>query len=288
MRCTLLACLLLLGCSDDGAGSRPRDAAVAGACVDAACADAPAAARSPGCGAPAGIASGAWQSRAITVGGAARSLQVWLPADYDPARAYPVIYELHGCSGSPQRETNNVPVEREVGSDAIAVRGRAASGCWDTALGGPDVPYFDAMLADVEAAFCVDTTRRFVTGYSSGAFMAHRVGCIRGAQLRGVATIAGGQGGSNCTGDVAALMIHDANDPIVPVSDSEDARASHLARNACTTPPTSAPTAPAPCATYAGCAADRPVVWCETTGKAHDRQDALAAPAFWGFISAQF
>jgi hypothetical protein len=42
---------------------------------------------------------------------------------------------------------------------------------------------------------------------------------------------------------------------------------------------------PSPREAYAGCDAKLPVMWCQTSGKNHDRQDALAAPAFWSFFS---
>ena len=241
---------------------------------------------SSGCGKAASIALNSWVKRAITVKGASRDVFVRLPTGYDPTRKYQVVYQLHGCSSSAERETNVVPIEKSSGTDAILVRGRAAANCWDTAETGPDVPYFDAMLEDVEGAFCVNTERRFLTGYSSGSFLTHRLACIRGDKLRGVATIAGGQGGNDCKGSVAALLIHDANDKTVNISQSEAARDNHLKRNGCASPPSSAATASPPCVEYAGCGEGTPVVWCPTAGKDHDRQDALAAPIFWSFLSS--
>lgn len=210
-----------------------------------------------------------------------RDLWVRVPTGYDPQRAYPVIYEMHGCSGAPTREDNNVPVEKHVGDAAIVVRARAAAMCWDTSTMGLDLPYVDAMMDDVEGAFCVDTARRFVTGYSSGSFMTHVLGCIRGDKLRGIASIAGGQPGNNCTGDPAALLIHDANDNTVNISASIGARDDHLARNGC-----GATTTPGqdPCVSYDGCAPGKPVVWCQTEMQDHSRQDQLAGPIFWSFI----
>lgn len=240
---------------------------------------------SSGCGKALTGAEATWVKRDITVGGAARQVYVRAPAGYDPDKKYPVVYQLHGCSSSEQRETNVVPIEKSSGNDAILVRGRAAANCWDTKDDGPDVAYFDAMLDDVEKAFCVDEGRRFVTGYSSGSFLTHKLACIRGDKLRGVATIAGGQGGTNCKGSVAALLIHDANDKTVNISQSEAARDAHLSRNGCDSPPKSSPGKTAPCVEYAGCDAGKSVVWCPTTGKDHDRQDNLAHPIFWSFLS---
>jgi polyhydroxybutyrate depolymerase len=220
------------------------------------------------------------------VDGASRTYFVWLPAGYDPLRPYPVVYQLHGCSGSATREDNNVPVQRESGTEAIHVRGRAAADCWDSAAAGPDVAFFDAMVAAVEAELCADPGRRFVTGYSSGSFMAHQLACIRGAELRAVATIAGGQAGRSCTGNVAALLIHDDTDGTVGVDASIRARDDHRTRNGCD--PDAEPTAfdPAPCVAYVGCEPRLPVVWCQTTGLGHSRQDDLAATAFWRFLSS--
>lgn len=239
----------------------------------------------PGCGEPSAIATRTWVSMPIDLAGVPREYFVRLPDGYDPTRRYPIVYQLHGCSSSPNREANNVPVENASGDDAIHVRGRAAASCWDTAASGVDVAYFDAMRTEVEARWCVDPARRFATGYSSGAFMAHRLACLRGDLLRGVATIAGGQGGSSCAGPVAALLIHDENDSTVAIRASVQARDNHLARNGCATATAPTPTAHPPCVAYSGCATGLPVVWCQTSGQDHARQDGLATPIFWDFLS---
>lgn len=290
LRLSALASLLLLAGCDTGstpttdAGPRPDAPIAPGTDAPAIPTDAPAVVgRSSGCGVASTIETGEWVEASVESGGA-RAYFVYLPDGYDPSRAYPIVYQLHGCSSS--RESNNVPVERESGTDAIHVRGRAAADCWDTAEGGPDVPYFDAMLADAEASFCVDTERRFLAGYSSGSFMTHRLGCIRGSLLRGIASIAGGQGGGGCTGNVAALLIHDLNDGTVNISASEGARDSLAMRNGCDTTMARTPVEPSPCEALASCDEGLPVVWCQTAGMDHSRQDGLAAPAFWGFFES--
>lgn len=270
--------LALAGCSNSDGDAPPGDGG-----VDAG-PDAPPSG-SLGCGKASSIAGESWVMRGVAVGGANRDYFIRLPAGYDPERRYQVVYQQHGCSSSPNRETNNVPLEGQAGPDAILVRGKAAADCWDTSPNGPDVAYWDAMVADVEASWCIDPSRRFATGYSSGAFMTHRLACIRGDRLRGVATIAGGQGESSCAGDVGALLIHDANDTTVDISASEQARASHLTRNGCDPNAAPTPTDHPPCVQYAGCAAGNPVVWCQTSGQNHSRQDGLAAPIFWDFLS---
>ena len=243
--------------------------------------DGPPADPTSGCGQDPGLPTGQWVERSVTAGGTSRVYFVWLPEGYDPDRAYPVVYQFHGCSDD--RETNNVPVQSESGDDAIHVRGRAIERCWEYDTG---TALFDAMVPQIEADFCVDASRRFATGYSSGSFLAHHLACVRGDLLRGVATIAGGQAGSSCVGQVAALLIHDEDDTTVDIAQSEAARDRYLAANGCDLTAAPIPTEPPPCVRYVGCATGFPVVWCQTSGQSHARQDSLAAPAFWNFLSA--
>jgi polyhydroxybutyrate depolymerase len=238
-----------------------------------------------GCGMPAVDASSEWIGHSIDVDGVPREYWLWLPPDYDPERAYPVVYQFHGCSDGEDRWTNNPPVEQSSGADAIHIRGKAIASCWDTNPQGPDVLFFDALVPYVEATWCADPTRRFVTGYSGGAFMTHVLGCVRADLLRGVASIAGGQPGTDCPGRVAALLIHDANDNTVNISASIAARDDHLTRNNCDAS-MSAPVDPDPCVAYAGCDPGLPVVWCQTAMQDHSRQDGLSGPAFWNFLAA--
>lgn len=236
-----------------------------------------------GCGEAASIALGSWVEQSVAVAGEGdRAYFVRLPTGYDPDREYPVVYQLHGCSSNPDRESNNVPVENQTGTDAIHVRGRAADNCWDNTT---DLPYFDAMVDDVEASFCTDTDRRMLTGYSSGAFFAHRIACVRGDQFLGVATIAGGSPGSNCVGEVAVLQIHDTNDNTVLIGNSGyPTRDFWVSANGCDD--TTTDTDPEPCVAYDGCNVGTPVVWCETSQQDHSRQDSFAAPIFWDFLSS--
>lgn len=234
-----------------------------------------------GCGEAASIALGSWVEQTVSVPGeGSRAYFVRLPADYDPNEPYPVVYQLHGCSES--REANNVPVENHSGNEAIHVRGRAADDCWDSTT---DLPYFDAMVEDVEATFCADPERRLLAGYSSGAFFAHRIACVRGDTIRGIATIAGGSPGGGCTGGVAVLQIHDANDQTVMISPVGYPTRDHwIAANGCDSSSTA--TDSPPCVAYDGCDASTPLVWCETSGQDHSRQDSLAGPVFWEFLSS--
>ena len=240
---------------------------------------------SSGCGMMAQQATGEWVEQArLSVRGADRVWSIYLPDNYDPMRAYPLVIQLHGCTGG----TNNVPVERVSGDNAIHVRGTgsAANTCWETSANGPDVEFFDAMLAEVTTRTCVDETRVFASGYSSGSWLISVLACIRGDRLRAVGTVAGGNalfGNQECPGTVAQIFIHDQNDTENQWSNHESAMERLIDVNGCS-PDGPIAEEPEPCVRYQGCT-ENPVKFCPTTGRGHDRQDNYAPQAFWDFFS---
>jgi polyhydroxybutyrate depolymerase len=241
---------------------------------------------SPGCGTAAGQALGSWvEQPKLNVAGTDRQWWVWLPTGYDPMKAYPLIFNFHGCSSS----DNIVPMQKVAGDKAVLVRGTGISDgvCWDANAGGNDVKFFDQMLADVIAKRCVDTARVFTTGYSSGSWLANTLDCERGDKIRATGTVSGGTYGdkSKCKGKYARIFIHDQDDTTNKISDGDDEELPRLttANHCMMSTPVMEP--PAPCARYQGCDAGFPVIWCQTQGKMHDRQDALAPGAFWGLFS---
>jgi poly(3-hydroxybutyrate) depolymerase len=215
------------------------------------------------------------------VGGSQRPYSTWLPKDYDPTRGYPVILLLHGCGSG----TNNLPMEHQTGADAVLIRGTGsgADTCWND---NADLPFIDAMVEDVQARFCTDTSRFFAVGYSSGSWVASLLSCIRADVFRGIATVAGGENSrpGECRGPVARMFFNDVGDPYNLIEWARPGRDRMLDTNECDDPPASDPVDPAPCVSYRGCSSGYPVVWCETTGHGHGRRDDVAAPAFWNFF----
>ncbi|MDF3065978.1 MAG: hypothetical protein K0R38_1579 [Polyangiaceae bacterium] len=101
-----------------------------------------------------------------------------------------MVFTFHGCGGP----SNYVPMEKAAGKDAVVVRaaGITPDGCWTYSGSGDDVKFFDAMLAELESKRCVDTSRIFSTGYSSGAWLINTLECARGEKLRATGTVSGG------------------------------------------------------------------------------------------------
>jgi polyhydroxybutyrate depolymerase len=241
---------------------------------------------SAGCTMPAGMELGKWvEQPKLNVNGTDRQWWLWLPTGYDPTKAYPVIFNFHGCGGN----DNIVPMPKVAGDKAILVRGAGINdGCWDQGPDGIDVKFFDQMLAEVAAKRCADTSRVFATGYSSGSWLVNSLECVRGDKLRATGTVAGGvQFGDDtpCVGKVARIFVHDHDDPENPIAWGNDGeRARMVEQNHCMAATT--PEDPAPCVRHDGCDPGYPVIWCETMGKGHNRQDDLAPGAFWKLFSS--
>jgi poly(3-hydroxybutyrate) depolymerase len=238
-----------------------------------------------GCSKPATETPNQWVESMVMTSGANRPYSVRLPTGYDQTRAYPVVMLLHGCSSG----TNNVPMEKVTGADAILVRGTgsAANTCWDTGATGPDVAFFDDMVKDVKARFCADEHRVFIVGYSSGSWLVNQLTCIRADVVRAGASVSGGESSNGkCGGPVARIFLHDTTDTDNVIAGSEKARDRQLTQNSCDKAAAPMPVDPSPCTQYQGCAAGYPVNWCVTTGKAHGRQDDFAPGAFWNFFKS--
>jgi poly(3-hydroxybutyrate) depolymerase len=241
---------------------------------------------SAGCSMPAGQELGQWvEQPKLEVDGTDRQWWLWLPTGYEPTKPYPVVFNFHGCGGN----ENIVPMPKVAGDKAILVRGAGINdSCWDQGPNGVDVKFFDQMLAEVAAKRCADTSRVFATGYSSGSWLVNSLECVRGDKLRATGTVAGGvQFGDDtpCVGKVARIFVHDSDDPENPIEWGNDGeRARMVEQNHCMAATT--PEDPAPCVRHDGCDPGYPVIWCETQGKGHDRQDDLAPAAFWKLFSS--
>ena len=83
-----------------------------------------AATASPGCSMAAGQALGSWvEQPKMNVAGTDRQWWVWLPTGYDPMKAYPLVFNFHGCSSS----DNIVPMQKVAGDKAVLVRATGIS-----------------------------------------------------------------------------------------------------------------------------------------------------------------
>jgi polyhydroxybutyrate depolymerase len=237
---------------------------------------------SPGCGQLALLTSGA---QSLDVDGVTRTYVLDLPSRYDGTTPKPIVFAFHGATTSGEffRSAFYGNLLSTMGGDAIVVHPDALGDptAWNNSV---DLPFFDALLAELSDGLCLDRARVFATGHSSGGFFTNTLGCQRGDVLRAIAPVAGGGpfgfGNGACTGEVAVWLAHGENDPMVPFQTGVDSRDRWLEANGCSEA-TSA-VEPAPCVEYSGCTAGLPVSWC-VHEDGHNWPD-FAPEGIWSFF----
>ncbi|MDB4991605.1 MAG: hypothetical protein JWN04_6783 [Myxococcaceae bacterium] len=253
-------------------------------------ADAHARGRSAGCG-KAHHGTDRFEPLAIEAGGLDRTYSFYVPASYDPARAYPLIFRFHGHGGSGASGGLEIEQASAGGALIISPDGLLAANqtdrTWDPASEAADLAYFDRLLDWAATRYCVDLDRVYAYGFSAGGGMAQRLACRRGDALRAVGTIAAIRRGTNerCQGMTAGFLTYGQNDPAVPIAHGVAVRDRLLLQNHCTSE--SEALGPS-CVRYRHCAAGEPVVWCVTdapAATAHDPGGVAAARPIWQFFS---
>ena len=272
----------------------------------------PNAVASMGCGKPATQALEMFTNYKETIPASALVTEKWqareywvrLPANYNPNRPYPTVFVGPGCGG---KGNNAQPIQDASGADAIVVGidySAAATGrdCFMTeAFPDPEANYVEETAKNVMDAFCVDKSRLFIEGFSSGSWIAYLEGCVDGGPgglFKGIGTATGNWQGSlpdsACKGPVAFMGSHDSGDP-QGYNTYPGGRDHVLKLNGCTMPPVTTPYDAGPmvkapnagstvtCVQYMGCMA--PTVFCTTTGLGHNDQVAsgISTYGFWKF-----
>jgi polyhydroxybutyrate depolymerase len=240
----------------------------------------PSTSRSSGCGS--GRATQGFEARSITVGGRERRYHIRVPGSYDANRAYPIVFRWHGSGGDgldPALAIENSAMENAivVGGDGVQPNGGQY---WNPPS---DVEFFDGMLETLSGELCLDLTRVFNIGFSSGGGMTNYLSCVRGDVVRAGAAIAGfDRREGSCPGRPAIWLLHDTNDDAVTIDNGIGFRDFSISRNGCQSG--SPMTITEDCVQYQGC--DAPVVWCQTEGVGHNPQGSFANPAAWAFFSS--
>lgn len=183
-----------------------------------------------------------------------RDFLLRLPPSYDGVRRLPVIVAMHGAAGSKEgmnsltcpggdssHQSCLSQVSDQAGFIVVYPDGTrinnltAASRTWNSGGGGPrelrcehackdgidDVGYFGALLSELSAIVPYDEKRLYLTGFSNGAAMSHRLACEVAERITAIAPV----GGANLFASASAcnplratpiLHIHGDADPCWP------------------------------------------------------------------------
>jgi poly(3-hydroxybutyrate) depolymerase len=251
---------------------------------------------------------------------ARRNYFLKLPTGYDPMKPYMVSIGGTGCSGNDtvgvgggyyldQYVTAAKTATLDVSLSYVDYTNTSKPTCFaDDYTNSPEPQYLDALLSDLESKYCVDRSKIFLHGHSSGAWEALTLGCARADVLRGVATQVGGglrMHRPPCEQTPVATIyvegLQDTDNPIGPLAPTDPtaldldslgsapARDDLLTRNGCVGNANKPWDAAYPaCVTYTGCPTSAPVVWCAINSD-HDiganatARDQYAYDAIWKF-----
>ncbi|MEU6557274.1 ricin-type beta-trefoil lectin domain protein [Streptomyces sp. NPDC046915] len=235
-----------------------------------------------GCGKAPALTSG---NHTIQSGAQTRSYILRVPAGYDNNHPYRLVFGFHWRGGT----ANDVDsggtdgynwsyygLRRlaDANNSTIFVAPQGNGNGWANP-GGQDVAFVDAMVSQIEAGLCVDTTQLFSAGFSYGAAMSYALACSRATVFRAVAVYSGANL-SGCNGGnqpIAYMGLHGLRDNVLPIASGRQLRDTFVRTNGCTpqNPPEPAyGSLTHIITTYSGCRSGYPVVWAAFDGAGHD------------------
>jgi poly(3-hydroxybutyrate) depolymerase len=206
------------------------------------------------------------------------------PPNYDPSKAYPLTLWGQGCGqgGNPENTPMTLGPAAAASIQVELLAPQVNNHCYYAGPDGdkadsPELPYFDQVVSEVEAAFCIDKNKVYQGGYSSGGWFSALMSCNRTNVVKGVGWAAAGLQNNHdpCVGPVPALITRGMADPGTPLDRTMAALDDIRMRNGCAT--TTKPWKPvwaageqmadtSSCVLYDNCMPGYPLVWCPTPG----------------------
>lgn len=257
---------------------------------------------SAGCGSAEAVESGRFE---IEVDGQTREYILRVPDDYDPNRAYPLVFALHWLGGSAAQVAGgfgggyyglaDVAGDQVVLVSPEGLTSNAGGGGnlgWDNP-GGRDTDLMRAIFARFGEQLCIDESRVFSTGFSYGGMMSFALACGAPDMVRAIAPMAGTLFSGCEQGDSPVAMFGFIGQQDDLLSASRTARDEILSRSGCSEEGTVVESSwcdgagggaqPCTCVSYQGCDEGFPATWCEFTGGHQIAPNA--GPTLWEFFS---
>jgi poly(3-hydroxybutyrate) depolymerase len=248
--------------------------------------------KSAGCGKMPTIPSSQYNSGAhiaITAANMQREYILNVPSNYDNTHPYKFVIAYHELNGNDDEMYRNkyyhlLPLAND-STIFVAPNGQqnnqnctAAGGCGWPNPNDSDMLLADAVVAQIEQNFCIDTNRIFATGWSYGASMSYETACERplgsvtngvAGYIRSIAVYSAAQLSGSCkpAKPVAYYASHGTNDMVLDYSRGLTLLQNMAAVDSCTAmTPTKVTSGSHVCTNFMGCGIGYPVEFCSFNG----------------------
>jgi polyhydroxybutyrate depolymerase len=275
---------------------------------------------SAGCGSAAPHAAGA-SDETIDVAAVQRTYILRVPPGYDGSRPVPLVVNLHGAGSNAREQNFYSGFANKADAEGFVLLAPNALGTpasWNF-VGLPreadDLAFVAAMLDRAESGLCIDTSRVYAAGISSGAAMSVALACSMQDRIAAIAPVAGSWYPPGCPKDhpMPVISFHGTDDPVVkygggegaaiiPTPPVEQTAAKWAAADGCSaTPAVTQPSEHIRVTAYTGCAGGVAVTLYTIVGGGHTwpgarvgidilgatTQEVNATDEIWRFFTSQ-
>lgn len=202
------------------------------------------------------------------------------PASYDGTTPMPLVIAMHGA-GNSNTQLQGITNGTRLDSNFVRAFPKSSGSGW---VIGTDGPRITTIYNELIATYCIDTSRVFATGHSSGAQMVVQMLCASGGEKRfkAVAPVAASKYCAKVA-PIPIMYIQGMNDMMRGDGNGSDVVAVFTSSNACSTttaPYTAVPTCNSTldrqpvtpgCVAYQGCG--QPTVWCSHNDNGYNTTD---------------
>jgi polyhydroxybutyrate depolymerase len=140
----------------------------------------------------------------ITVDGVEHTYRLFTPPAGADGTPRPVVLNLHGLTSNIAQQvavSQFEPLAAIEGFIVVTPQGLGTPTKWgfDNTPQNADLPFFNALLDQIEAQQCVDVARVYSTGISNGGMMSTTLVCQMGDRIAAVGLVSGIREPDNCT-----------------------------------------------------------------------------------------
>ena len=213
----------------------------------------------------------------VTVNGQARQFILSLPEPYAVKTPHALVFAFHGRTSPAAEVQRYYDLEHHAPETLgptifvypVALTQADGTFGWWNSGDAPDelrdFKFFDILLTKLSKQLCIDTAEVYAVGHSLGGSFVNALGCHRAAVLRAIASLGGGPAAGTCRGKVAAMVLHNPHDRLVPFELGLGARDQFLAQDELTGPSTQDEPQSLNCERYGAPEVQNPVAWCPHT-----------------------